>query len=36
MVAILVVNLVLGLLKAAVEGLAIGAGIGLMLRKVKR
>jgi len=36
MIEILVANVVFGLCKAAVEGLAIGAGIGFMLAKVKK
>jgi hypothetical protein len=36
MMELLLLNIVLGLLKAGAEGLAIGAGIGLMLRKVQK
>lgn len=39
MIELIAVNVVLGLLRAGIEGLAIGAGIGLMLRskaKAKR
>jgi hypothetical protein len=32
MIELIAVNVVLGLLRAGIEGLAIGAGIGLMLR----